>query len=137
MKSQSSLPLQYSSGSRSDISRSFEKTPDSSVSAQSYQDISRASSPTRSNESIIDVYERSKENAAVPDERTISDRRRASTRRQASQESTSIQSDKIVSDIGMSSTDQKANQTSSKTGNISPAIFSPSREKGKLVDIWA
>jgi hypothetical protein len=137
MKSQPSLPVQYSTGSKSDIARSFEKTRDNPGTAQSYQDISRTSSPTRSNESIIDVYERLKENAAVPDERTVSDRRRSSTRRQSSQESTSIPSDKIVSDIGMSSTNQKANQTRSKTVNISPAIFSPSREQGKLIDIWA
>jgi hypothetical protein len=137
MKSQSSLPIQYGIGSKSEISRSFEKIPYSSGATESYQDISRTSSPTRSNESIIDVFERSKDNAAVPDERTVADRRQSSMRRHSSQASTSAQSDKIASEIGMSSTDQETNQTHSKTGNISPAIFSPSRDKGKLVDIWA
>lgn len=127
MKSQSSLPIQYGTGSKPDISQGPEKNPNSFG----------ASFQTRLNESIIDVYERSEVNAVVPDERTGNDRRTYSTRRQSSAESNPLPSGKKVTDVDVYSTDQKTYQTNNRTEKISPAIFSPSPDKGKLLDTWA
>jgi hypothetical protein len=130
MKSQSSLPIQYGAGSKSEISRGLEKNSDSSTAPQT-------SFQTRLNENIIDVYERSEVKAAVPDERERADRRMYSTRRQSSSESAPLQSGNKVTDINKNSPNQKTNQTYTKTEKTAPAIFSPSPEKGKLIDVWA
>lgn len=127
MKSQSSLPIQYGAGSKPDISRGSDNNPNSFG----------ASFQTRLNESIIDVYERSEVNAAVPDERTGIDRRNYFTRRQSSEESTPLQSGKKVTNADVYSTDQKTYQTGNTTEKTAPAIFSPSPDKGRLLDIWA
>ena len=124
MKSQSSLPIQYGAGSKPDISRGSEKNPGTSF-------------QTRLNESIIDVYERSEVNAVVPDERTGIDRRTYSTRRQSFAESTTLPSGKKVTDVEVNSTDQKTYQAANRTIKTAPAIFSPSQNKGRLLDIWA
>jgi hypothetical protein len=127
MKSQTSLPIQYSDGSRPDASRGINKNPDSYGTA--FQ--------TRLNESIIDVYERSEVHAAVADERTGADRRASSTRRHSSPESTALQSGDKVMDLDVYSPDQKTKQTDNKAEKPTPAIFSPSQEKGRLLDTWA
>ncbi len=127
MKSQSSLPIQYGAGSRPDISQGSEKNSGST--GTSFQ--------TQLNESIIDVYERSEVNAAVPDERTGIDRRNYYTRRQSSEESASLSSGKKVTDVGAYSTDQKTYQADNRTEKTAPAIFSPSQNKGSILDIWA
>jgi hypothetical protein len=125
MTSQSSVPIQYYNGSKSEISRGSEKSlSNSTTSGTSFQ--------TSLNESIIDVYERSEVNAAVPDERTGVDRRTSSPRRQSSS-SAPLQS----TDVGVYSTRQKTNQTFNKAEKTTPVFFSPSQKKGSLLDIWA
>ncbi len=127
MKSQTSLPIQYSDGSRSDTSRGVNKNPDSYGTA--FQ--------ARLNESIIDVYERSEVHAAVPDEREVADRRTSSTRRHSSLESAALQSGEKVMDLEVYSKDRKTKQTDNNANKPTPAIFSPSLEKGRLLDTWA
>ncbi|MGV8059187.1 MAG: hypothetical protein AB2L12_14375 [Smithellaceae bacterium] len=133
MKSPSSLPVQP--GSRADVSRGIQKSPDGLGTAQT--ESSASSFQSRLDESIIDVYERSEVNAAVPDERTGVDRRTSSTRRQSSREPAPLKSGAKVTDVNVYSTNQRTNDTYNKTEKTAPAIFSPSQEKGKLVDIWA
>jgi hypothetical protein len=130
MKSQAPLPIQYISGSKPEITRGLGKNPDSPAT-------SRTSFQTSLNESIIDVYERSEVNVAVPDERTGVDRRTSSTRRHSSSESAALQSGKNATDVGIYSTEQKINHTYNKTEQTRPAFFSPSPKKGSLIDTWA
>ncbi len=127
MKSQSSLPIQYGTGSKTDTSRGSENN--SGGLGTSFK--------THLNESIIDVYERSEVNAAVPDERTGMDRRTYSTRRQSSDASTPLTSATKFAEAEAYSQDQKTNQTDNRTEKIAPAIFSPSADKGRLLDVWA
>ena len=122
MISQSSLPIQNSTGSKPDISRRVENNPDSLGAAQAQTATSRTSFQTQLNENIINVYERSKDHIAVPDERSGFDRRRSANRQQSSPESAPLQSDKKVTAIY--TIDQKINQTYARTENIRPAIFS-------------
>lgn len=130
MENQSSLTIQYSNGSKPEISRSLDKKQNSSAS-------SHTSFQTSLKESIIDVYERSDVNVAVPDERTGVDRRTSPSRRRSSPESVPLQSDNKVKDVGIYSTKQKINQIYSNTEKIAPAFFSQSPLKGSLLDIWA
>jgi len=130
MESQTSLPIQYRNGSKSEISRGSDKNPDSPAT-------SRTSFQTSLNESIIDVYERSEVNAAVPDERTGTDRRTSPTRRRSSSESAPLASGKKATDVASYTIEQKINQTYNKTEIATPAFFSPSQKKGSLLDIWA
>jgi hypothetical protein len=130
MESQSSLPIQYPTGSNPEISRGSEKNRGSSATTgTSFQ--------ATFNESIIDVYERSEINAAVPDERTGVDRRTSSTRRQSSSASPPLQSTKKTTDINTYSAEQGTNQTYINTEKTAPAFFSPSEKKGSLLDTWA
>lgn len=137
MKSEFPLPIQYGAGSTPGISNGVEKSKGNTATAQAQPEASRNSFQTRLNEIVIDVYERSADNAAVPDEREGIDRRHSSTRRQSSQESPSLQSSKKVTDADTYSTGKKESQAYNKAGNTVPAVFSPSGEKGRLVDIFA
>lgn len=128
MESQTSLPIQYRTVSKPDISRGLEKKPDTSATSHTSFQISL-------NESIIDVYERSNVNVAVPDERKGVDRRVHSNRRHSSPESVPLQSGKTVADVDTYSAKQKTNQAYN-TEKTMPAFFSPSLEKGSLLDIW-
>ncbi|PKN76605.1 MAG: hypothetical protein CVU52_04030 [Deltaproteobacteria bacterium HGW-Deltaproteobacteria-10] len=127
MKSQSSLPVQYGIGSKPESSPRSEK--DAGSIGDSFQ--------KQLNERIIDVYERSEINAAVPDERTTRDRRTYSTRRQSSAESTPLTSDAKLTDVEASSKDKKSYQSVNRTEKNTPSFFSPSPDKGRLLDIWA
>jgi hypothetical protein len=126
MESQTFLPIQYHTVSKPEISRGLENKPDTSVNT-SFQ--------ISLNESIIDVYERSNVNVAVPDERKGVDRRVHSNRRHSSPESVPLQSGKTVADVDTYSAKQKTNQAYN-TEKTMPAFFSPSLEKGSLLDIW-
>jgi len=137
MTSQSSLPIQYSTGSRSDIPRGIEKKPDSLGATQEAAATSRTSFQTQLNENIINAYERSKDDVVVPDERTGVDRRRSANRRQSSLESVPLQSGKNITGSYLYSADQKIDQPYTVAEKTSPVIFSPSPKKGTLVDIWA
>jgi hypothetical protein len=137
MESKSSLPVQYGVRSTPDMSQGPEKKSDRSGAAQIQSTASQSSFQSRLNEIVIDVYERSEVNTSVPDERIGADRRRSATRRHSSSESGPSQSGNNVNNVDPYSTDQKTYQTYTETEKIQPAIFSPFREKGKLVDTWA
>lgn len=126
MISQSSLPVQYSTGSK----------PNSPGAAQAQPATSSTYFHTQLNENIINVYERSKDDIVVPNERTGIDRRRSANRRQAPPESAPLQSDEKVAGTYLYLTDQKINQTYAMTENTQPVAFSPSPKKGSFVDIW-
>lgn len=129
METQSSLSIQYNNGSKSGISRGFEQKQNSFTSTNT-------SFQTSLKESVIDVYERSDINVAVPDERTGFDRRVSPSRRRSSPESAFLQTDNKVKDVGIYPTEQKISQTYSNTGKITPTFFSQSQDKGILLDIW-
>jgi hypothetical protein len=133
MISQSSLPIQNSTGSKPDISRRADKNPDSIGAAQAKP---ATSFTTQLKDNIINVYERSEAKIAVPDERSGVDRRRPASRQLSSPQSAPLPSAKNVTASYLYSTDQKINQAYARTVNIRPAIFSPPPEKGTLVDIW-
>lgn len=129
METQSALPIQYSNDTKSGISRSSEQKQNSSAS-------SYTSFLSSLKESVIDVYERSDINIAVPDERTGSDRRISPTRRRSSPESAFLQTDNKVKDVGIYPTEQKISQIYSNAEKITPSSFSQSQDKGILLDIW-
>lgn len=137
MESLSSLPIQYSTGSRADISQGGEKCSGTIEEAQAQHTESRTSFQARLTESIIDVYERSQENVVVPDERTGIDRRRSATRRRSFQESAPLQTDKIVTDVDPYLTDKKIIQNHRKTEKNPLTVFSSSPEVGRFINTWA
>jgi hypothetical protein len=130
MKSQSSLPIQYITGSQSAISQGSDKNADSPTTSRTPFQISL-------NESIIDIYERSEVNTAVPDERSGFDRRTSPGRRQSSAKSVPSPSDQRVTDVNAYSPKQTTTQTYDETAKKMPAFFSPSSEKGSILDTWA
>ncbi len=127
MKSQSSLPVQYGIGSKPESSRRSDN--DAGSLGDSFQ--------KQLNERIIDVYERSEINAAVPDERTMRDRRSYSSRRQSSAESNPLNSNTPVTEVDADSKYQKSYQSVNKTEKKAPSFFSQSPDKGRLLDTWA
>jgi hypothetical protein len=133
MISQSSLPIQNSTGSKPDISRRADKNPDSIGAAQ----VKPATSfTTELKDNIINVYERSEAKIAVPDERSGVDRRRSAGRQLSSLQSAPLPSAKNVTASYLYPTNQTIKNTYTWTENTPPAIFSPSAEKGTLIDIW-
>jgi hypothetical protein len=137
MISESLSPIQYNNGPRADSPRAAEKNPGGLRAPQAQPATFRTFFPTELNENIVNVYERSPGNIAVPDERTGADRRRSVTRQQYYPESAPLQSDKKITATYLYSTYQKINQTYTRTEDMPPVIFSLSPETGKLIDIWA
>ncbi|MEN6330935.1 MAG: hypothetical protein ABFD57_02985 [Smithella sp.] len=129
MESQSSLPIQKLTVVNPEVPRRLEKNQDSS-------EASGASFKTSLSESIIDVYERSDNKIAVPDERKGVDRRVCSNRRHSSSPSFPLPSGTTVINIAPYSSEQQTNRIS-PAKNTMPASFSPSQEKGSMIDIWA
>lgn len=136
MKSQSSLPIQYRAGTTPDIFHKAENGQSCNGVIQEQPTVARTSFPSRLNESIIDVYERVTENAAVPDQRTGIDRRKSSVRQQASPELILQKLNNKVADIDFYSIRQKASNVFHSVKNTVPVIFSPAQKKGKFIDIW-
>jgi hypothetical protein len=139
MISQTNWPIQYSAGLKPASSHKLEKSQDSPGVSQAQPVALQPYFQAQLSEKIVDVYdvyERSQDNIAVPDERTGVDRRQSANRKQYSPESALLQSNEKVTYIPIYPADHKINQTYTQTGNTPPAIFSPSQEKGKLIDIW-
>jgi hypothetical protein len=136
MINNANLPIQYSAGLKPTISRGVEKSPDSYRVSQAQPIVSPPYFQTHLSENIIDVYERSLDNITVPDERRGVDRRQSANRNQTSPESAPLQSDKNVTYTQIYSSDHKINQIHTRIENTPLAIFSPSPQKGKLIDIW-
>ncbi|MEN6374319.1 MAG: hypothetical protein ABFD75_05970 [Smithella sp.] len=129
MESQSSLQIHNLNGVYPETSRRFDKNPDSSTA-------SGTSFKTSLSESaVVDVYQRSDFNVAVPDERRGVDRRVRSDRRHSSSPSVLLQSNIAVTNVGKLSPYQKTNRVVN-THNTMPASFSPPQEKGSLIDVW-
>ncbi len=132
MESQSSIQINILNSVNPETSRRFDKNHDSSAT-------SGTSFKTSLSESaVVDVYQRSGSdfNVAVPDERRGGDRRVSSNRRRSSSPSVLLQSNMAVTNVGQHSPYQKTNRVLN-TQNTMPASFSPSQEKGSLVDVWA
>ena len=136
MSGQSSLSIQYRAGSTPDIASGAEKRLQRVGPSQEQPIKSLPSLQRRFDENIIDVYERSVENAAVPDQRTGVDRRRSFIQQPSFQAVHLQQVIEKTTDIDLYSAAQQANHAYNKMGNFPPAMFSPSREKGELIDIW-
>ena len=137
MISQSSLPIQNGTGSKPDSSRGVSRYPAAPGTVDARTATFASSFSTQLNENIINVYERSTESAAVPDERTGVDRRQSPNRQQYLPKSAPLRSSENVMAGYLYSTERKTNQTYTRTQNVPPTIFSPSPEKGKFVDVWA
>lgn len=132
MESQSSLQILNLNGVNPDTYRRFDKNPDPSATS------STSFKTSLSESAVVDIYQRSDFNVAVPDERRGGDRRVRSDRRHSSLPSPSVllQSDITITNVGKLSPYQKTNRVLN-TQNTMPASFSPSREKGSLIDVWA
>lgn len=129
MESQSSLPVQKLTAVNPEVPRRFDKNQDSSAA-------SGASFKISLSESIIDVYERSDNKIAVPDERKGIDRRVCSNRRRSSSPSISLTSGAAVITNAPYPSQQQSYRLSAAKNTI-PASFSPSQKKGGMIDIWA
>lgn len=125
MESQSSLFIQNNAGLKPEIPRQPEKSKDSKESlSESFKN--------SLNESIVDVYERSDINTAVPNERSGADRRISVPRRKSSSQSVPFTSGTIDMQNDINITKQ-----SYVTAGKDTSDFSSSQKKGSFLDIWA
>lgn len=122
----SSLP--YGTGGKT--GNSGNSVTSKSASAQT----SRTSFNSQLNDEVINVFERSQDNIAVPDERTGADRRQSVNRRQSTREYSSVQSN---TGISLPAVNRKVNETYTRAATAAPVNFVPSSQKGTLLDIWA
>ncbi len=127
MESQS-LFIQSNVGSRLEIPFEREKNKDSEQSRLS------KSFKTSLSEGIVDVYERSEINTAVPDERSGFDRRISNRRSKSSAQSVPFASGTINTEVSLDSTKQIYIRTEKNTSEFS-SLFQES--KGGLLDTWA
>jgi hypothetical protein len=92
---------------------------------------------TRVDEIIVDVYERPVYRISVPDERRGIDRRRSEARQESLPASFTVQSGRKVPIVYGNYADSKTDSIYNSAADILPAIFSPMRDKGKIIDTWA
>ena len=135
MTSQFSSSIQHDTAAKPDNFRRMER--DNHGYSQSQPATDRTSFSSQLNEDIITVYERTRDNIVVPDERAGVDRRRSMNRRQSFPESAAVQAENKISDISLYPTNPQVNKTYDKAGNTAPVVFTPSYPKGTLLDTWA
>jgi len=127
---------QYRHGTAPEITHKDEKRLEMIGSSSKYVK-SANSIPTGSKDNIIDVYVRSKENIAVPDQRTGVDRRRSFGSQLSFPASPLEQLHEKANGIGLYAESEQFYQSCyDKAGKIPSEPLPLSGEKAKFIDIW-
>lgn len=138
MKTKPPLPIQYAN---IQPPVSSVRTERAAVSASKFAEqqaaASIASSSISSDDRVIDIFERSSQAVAVPDERSGYDRRKSPAGRNMPNELFSADTANEVSSGGLYFINQEAATDRGAEVRKLPVVFSPFTQKGKIIDTWA